>query len=114
MATNPKNRGPRSETAGQSTTPSGAHIEPSTAEWAEFAVHFKLSPRQLQIAKLLYADCPVKVLASRLRCSRSTANTHRAKLYAHLRITGRTALVREILEFCIARRSGGTLPPRVD
>jgi DNA-binding CsgD family transcriptional regulator len=87
------------------------HVQPSPSEWIEFARLFNLSPRQLEVAKLLYADCPVKCLPHRLDCASGTSNVHRMRLYQKTGVHHRTGLVREVLEFCTARRSGERLPP---
>src|SRR5438034_3814151 len=109
MGVNPKNAGARNE-SGKKARPTPEHVEPTPAEWDEFKTLFKLSRRHLQVAQLLYADCPAKTLAHRLGCTRGTVSVHRAKLYAKTGVHDRTGLVREILEFCIARRSRGSLP----
>src|SRR5262249_30683176 len=86
------------------------HVRPTPDEWTGFAEHFKLSPRQLEVAKLLYGDEPIKTLARYLGCAPGTVEVHRMKLYRKTRAHDRTGLVRAILEFCVARRSGGRLP----
>src|SRR5438309_9437203 len=87
------------------------HVQPSPDEWRGFGKHFNLSPRQLEVAKLLYGEQPIKILARRLGCAHGTAKMHCTKLYEKAGVHHRTGLMREILEFCIARRSGGRLPP---
>src|SRR5262245_24777127 len=77
------------------------HVQPSPDEWTGFADHFKLSRRQLEVAKLLYGDEPIKILARRLGCAPGTAKMHRTKLYEKAAVHDRTGLVREVLEFCV-------------
>lgn len=109
-----KNAAPRRKTPEQLTAALAEHVELSPTEWADFRKFFTLSQRQLQVAKLIFADCPSKVLARRLGCARSTAGGHRAALYAKLQVNDHASLVRKILEFCIAHRGARSNPPSLN
>jgi DNA-binding CsgD family transcriptional regulator len=64
-----------------------------------------LSPRELEIVRLVAEDLTAAEIAERLIISPRTVTTHLDRIYTRLGINSRTALVRYVIE-------AGLLPPK--
>ena len=54
---------------------------PVELDWDRVREHFSLTPRELEIARLIFEGLPYKQIATRLGCSPYTVDSHRRRLY---------------------------------
>ena len=81
--------------------------------WPALAARLELSPREVQIAKLVGRDLKELAIARRLQMSTHTVHTHLERLYRKLGVSSRLQLVvvlsRAYLE--LVRAGDDDLPP---
>lgn len=73
---------------------------PRVGSWQIHAVMKRtdLSPRQRQVAALLYERCPTKLIAKRLGISHATARRHVEAVYRRMGVHSRGTLIRSLDE----------------
>lgn len=57
-----------------------------------------LSPRELEMAKLLCDELSVNEAAAKMKTSRSTAETHKSRIYIKLRVSNRIGLYKAMVK----------------
>lgn len=65
----------------------------SYEDWQSIAVLIRLSPRELEIAQLIFANFPQAQIAEHLRISRHTVHTHVDRIYRKLHISSQSELI---------------------
>jgi DNA-binding CsgD family transcriptional regulator len=83
--------------SGRSRRPTIVANEPlvlfTPQEWGTVARLLGLTPRQLNVAELLCAECSQRDMARRLGLSMDTVRTHLRALYARLHVQSRVGVV---------------------
>jgi DNA-binding CsgD family transcriptional regulator len=85
----------------------------SDLAWREVGQSLKLSARELEVVRHVFADLKEASIAEALGISRHTVRTYTERLYRKLGVRGRVALVVRVLdEFLrLTASSGSALPP---
>ena len=81
--------------------------------WAAIARRLRLSPRELQIAQLIFQDSKELAIADALGMSPHTVRTHMERLYRKLSVKSRVKLVLRITQTFLAltQEDESDLPP---
>lgn len=81
--------------------------------WCSLCDRLNLSPRELQIARGIFADHKEGKIAADLGLSAHTVRTHLERLYRKLRVHSRVELVLHLMEqfLRLTREPGSPLPP---
>lgn len=87
-------------TAGQVATAGGTLFTP--AEWAALAAHFRLTPRESQVARLVCAGCTQQAVAGELGLSINTVRMHLRSLFRRLNAHDRVSV---LVRFLLAARA---------
>jgi len=82
----------------------------SEAEWLGLRNHFRLSERQLQVARWICRGCTNDAIAARLRLSEGTVRVYTDGLYKRMGVQSRLGLLVRIVE--ATRSSRGEHPRR--
>lgn len=69
----------------------------SEQDWQKLGLHFRLSARQLAVARLLFADQTRRAIASKLRLRPTTVRLHIDNLYRKFDVRDRLQLAKAIL-----------------
>jgi DNA-binding CsgD family transcriptional regulator len=70
----------------------------TSVDWQLVRAVLGLTPRQVEIARLIYEDRTVAAIAHELRRSENTIRTHIRLLYAKLGVRSRVELVKRLIE----------------
>ncbi len=90
--------------SGSPTDPPGSALL-STGTWPSLAQSLRLSPRELQIVKGVFADHKEQSIADDLGISPHTVGTYLQRIYVKLRVASRPQLiVRVIAEYLRAQK----------
>ena len=65
------------------------NVSSSSIDWASIGLEFRLSRRELEVARLMYASARRVEIARRLQCSVHTVRTHTDHLFRKLRVGDR-------------------------
>ena len=80
------------------------------AEWDRIARQLELSPRELQIVRLVTVDAKEHTIARRLGISIHTVHSHLKRIYAKSCVSSRVELILEIFrEYVAYAREGNAL-----
>ena len=80
------------------------------AEWDRIARQLELSPRELQIVRLVTVDAKEHTVARRLGISVHTVHTHLKRIYAKLGVSSRVELILEIFRKYVTYARQGNVP----
>ena len=80
------------------------------AEWDRIACQLELSPRELQIVRLVMVDAKEHTIARRLGISIHTVHTHLKRIYAKSCVSSRMELILRIFREYVAYARRGNVP----
>jgi DNA-binding NarL/FixJ family response regulator len=85
----------------------------SDQAWAEIGQSLKLSARELEVVRNVFADAKETTIAEVLGISRHTVRTYTERLYHKLGVTSRVELVVRVMDEFLRRtiEDGSALPP---
>ena len=69
----------------------------SEAEWQALGEALRLSPRELQVAQLIFLDIKRTAIARRLGCTESTICTYTRRLFSKLRVASQGAMILRLM-----------------
>jgi len=69
----------------------------SEAKWQDVVDGFALAPRQADITRLLLQGCGDKQIARNLGITVPTVRTHLSRMFARLKVEGRSELILRVL-----------------